>query len=612
MVKKNKLKTQKSGGPQLTRKVGIAPINRKTIWLLCLIALGITAICFSPMLKNGFTNWDDDFYVIQNMLLRGPDWKGIFTMPVVANYHPLTVASLAINYQLTELDPSSYLLFNFILHLANTGLVFYFIFLLSDKKIWVGFFVALVFGIHPMHVESVAWIAERKDVLYTLFFLISLIQYWKYLQSGSRAGYWFCFLFFLLSLLSKPAAVILPLLLFLLDYWKSRPFKKAVVLEKIPFLILSVIFGIITLRIQSSTAITNLDTFPLWIRPFFSCYTLMIYFLRFFSPHPLSAFHPYPNIDEARVVIYSSAAFVIALMIATWLLRKNKFFVFGILFYLINLLLVLQVITVGSTIVSERYTYMPYIGLAFVAGMWLNSLIKQGLLKWMLLAGIGLIFGYISFQRTQVWKNSETLWTDAIEQYPDATVPRNQRAIYYAQQAETTTNKDRAKELFQKALADCNVALRTKPDYIFALENRQRICLILNLDKEALTDAETLNKLDPENYLPYYTRGMVYARMNETAKAVPELRKCISLKPNLDYVLNLLGSILVNNYQQYPEALAHFNHAILINPDGIYFMNRSVCYFKMGEMAKAKADAETAIQKGIAVPEDYRRGLNIK
>jgi tetratricopeptide (TPR) repeat protein len=571
----------------------------------------IAAICFFPMLKNQFTNWDDDFYVTGNNLLRDPDWVGILTKPLVGNYHPLTVITLAINYQLSGLDPFSYLLFNYLLHITNVALVFYFIYLITNKKTWVAFFVALVFAIHPMHVESVAWIAERKDVLYTLFFILSLVQYWKFLQSGRKKNYWFCFLFFILSVFSKPAAVILPLTLFLLDYWKSRPMKRPVVWEKIPFLLVSLIFGIITVKIQSSTAITGLESFPWGTRLFFACYVLMIYFLRFFVPYPLSTFHPYPPADNLGFAVYISPVFIIALITLCWFLRKNKPFIFGISFFAINLLLVLQLITIGSTILSERYTYVPYIGMAFILASFLDSKTKQRSTRWLLAAAVSLVFGFISFQRTTVWRNSETLWTDVIRKFPNSAVPRNQRAIYYAQLSDEAANKNQADELLQKALEDCNVALKVKPDYIQALENRQHINVNLFRNEEALADADLLIKLAPGNYRGHYTKGLVWARLNEPAKAVPELKKSVELNSNLDNAINLLGSILVNNYQDYPGALANFNKAISLNPQGIYYLNRSVCYYRMGDMEKAKQDAQIAQQKGTALPESFRKALNL-
>ena len=254
-------------------------------WVLFLI--GVTAICYLPMLQNQFTNWDDEYYVINNQLLRGPDWKGIFTEPVVGNYHPLTIITLVINYQLSGVEPFSYLLLNLLLHLANSFLVFRFIYLISGNKTIVAFFTAIIFGIHPLHVESVAWISERKDVLYAFFFLLSLIQYWHYLNTGKQQKLWMTFFLFILSLLSKPAAIVLPLVLLLLDYWHGKPLQGRLFIQKIPFFVMAIVFGILTVNIQSPTAMASLETYPIWERLFFACYVIMTYFFRFFIPYPL-------------------------------------------------------------------------------------------------------------------------------------------------------------------------------------------------------------------------------------------------------------------------------------------------------------------------------------
>src|SRR4030095_57976 len=224
MSKKKKIRSAKSTQSQGMAEARPKKIKeKKTAWLLWILPiLLVTGICLSPMLKNHLTNWDDEYYVVQNALLPGPDWAGIFSKPVVSNYHPITIATLAANYSMTGLDASSYLISNLLLHLINTGLVFYFIWLISGKKLWVAAFSAIVFGIHPMHVESVAWVSERKDLLYTLFFLLSLIQYLYFLNNKSNKNLIYCFIFFALSILSKPAAIILPFILVLLDYWYDR------------------------------------------------------------------------------------------------------------------------------------------------------------------------------------------------------------------------------------------------------------------------------------------------------------------------------------------------------------------------------------------------------
>ena len=611
----NKKKIRSGTGTAMKPGVKPRPVkNKKDLklpWLV--LVIGITAIAFSPMLKNEFTNWDDEYYVIQNTLLRGPDWAGIFSKPVVSNYHPLTVASLAFNYSMTQLDPSSYLITNLLLHLINTVLVFYFIWLISGKKIWVAAFCAVVFGIHPMHVESVAWVSERKDVLYTLFFLLSLIQYWRFLNDGKNKNLIYCFLFFALSILSKPAAIILPFVLLALDYWHGRKFTQRVLLEKIPFLLVSIVFAVLTFNIQSKTAIASLDFYPLWTRLFFATYSSMMYIVRFFVPYPLSAFHSFPLTTTMPLPMWLSPVFMLALLTLVWFKRKNKLLVFSFFFFMINVVLVLQFVSIGGTLLSERYTYVPYIGMAFMIGMLLDkySVSINRWLLWGIPAVILLVFGVITFQRTKVWKNSETLWTDAIKHFPDAPVPRTNRANYLISTSSGVKDKVRQDEMLQTALEDCNVALKTNANHAKGYENRQNIYLRLNKDSLALADANSLIMLEPRNRLGYYTKGSVYQRFNMPDSALVWFTKCLEINPNTDFALNNRGSILFNNYQKYNEALADFSRAIQLNPSGDYYLNRSYCYYRLGQIDKARADVSVAIQKNIAVPENYRQLLKL-
>ncbi|HEY5772511.1 MAG TPA: hypothetical protein VIS75_07780 [Chitinophagaceae bacterium] len=577
----------------------------------CLVAV-LTAVCLWPMLKNEFTNWDDEFYVVNNQLLRGPDWKRIFSDQVLGNYHPLTILSYAFNFAISGLDPFSYLLVNYLFHIVNTLLVFYFIWNISGKNKVVAAFVALVFGIHPMHVESVAWVAERKDVLYTFFFLLSLIQYWIFLNNAKKKNLVFCFLFFVLSLLSKPAAIVLPLVLFLLDYWYGQSLKKNIVF-KIPFFALSILFGIITVSIQSSSAMAGLNIFSITDRLFFACYVLMTYFVRFFVPYPLSAFHPFPITNFAGWPIYLSPIFVVALLIALWFLRKNKIVVFGIFFYVINLLLVLQIISIGLTIVSERYTYVPYIGLAFMFAM-LVSRIKFILQKVSLAVGFLAIiaFGVITFQRTKVWKNSGTLWTDALKTYPRAPYARSNRANYLSKLALRPDQKPFADSIYKIAFEDCAVALSVRPNHAPAFEYRGLMYLDRQQFKEGLADANELIRLKPDYRIGYDMRATCYYKMNEPAKALADYDKCVEIKPDDHRSINNRGSIYMNSFQKYNEALNEFNKAITINPQAGYFLNRSICYYKMGDMQKAKEDALIASQRGAVIPDNYKSLLQLK
>jgi tetratricopeptide (TPR) repeat protein len=467
-------------------------------------------------------------------------------------------------------------LFSFLLHLANTLLVFWFAWLLSDKKRWVALFTALLFGIHPMHVESVAWISERKDVLYTLFFLLSLIAYWKYLQTNRSTGYWACFLLFVCSLLSKPAAIVLPLVLLLLDYWKERPFTRRLVLEKTPFFLVSGLFAVITLKLQSVTAMTSLDLYPFWVRLFFASYAIMVYLTRFFVPYPLSAFHPFPIPAHLGWMIYLSPIFLLALISAIWHFRKNRLVVFGLLFFLINILLVLQLVPIGFTIVSERYTYVPYIGLAFLVTMIVTKNVNA---KRFIPAAAGAVvvfsaFGFMSFKRTQVWKDSDSLWTDVINRYPNASLPRGDRAQFNFSRA-IMMEPTQAGPLFQRVIDDCTV--------------------VINHEAGGRS--------------MYYMRGVAFSNLKQYENALADFNACLSINRADNEALFQRGTLLVNHYKKYAEALADFDRAIQISPLGRYYLNRSICHYKLGELADAVADAQIASQKGAAIPENYQNIL---
>ena len=613
MSRKNKIKARGKTNQAIQKIEKPGPEKWKSFWTWLIPVLALTGISFLPMLTNGFTNWDDDKYITGNPLIKGPDWNAMFTEASASNYHPLTMVSLAFNYAISGANPFSYHLVDWLLHILNTALVFLFIYKISGKKIYAAAFASLIFGLHPMHVESVAWVSERKDVLYTLFFLLALLRYWRFLEAGKRSNIIFCFVFFILSLLSKPAAVILPVVLLLLDYWKGRSFNWKMLAEKIPFFILSLVFGFITVKVQSADAIVGFDIYPLWSRFFFACYTIMIYAARFFVPYPLSAFHPYPSVDALGLSVWLSPIFIVALAALLWLKRKDRLVVFSLLFFIVNLILVVQFVSIGLTIVSERYTYVPYIGLSFLAGMWLekhlapssNTFIKTVPFV------LAIVFGVISFQRTKVWKDGDTLWADVIKKYPDAATPRSNHANFLKSMATKPEYKAREGELLQKALEDCNVAITLKPNHIKAYENRQNIYLILNRDSLAMADANTLLRLQPSNAAAAYTKGFVYMRFNVADSSLFWFNNSIALNSKADWVFNARGSLLFDKFQKYSEALADFAKAIDLNPEAEYFYKRSNCYFRLGDIANAKADATIAMQKGFTIPDSYKTALQL-
>jgi tetratricopeptide (TPR) repeat protein len=279
----------------------------------------------------------------------------------------------------------------------------------------------------------------------------------------------------------------------------------------------------------------------------------------------------------------------------------------------INLLLVLQVITIGLTILSERYTYIPYIGLAFMTGMILSRIkYLTSKILWPLAAVFVIVLGIITYKRVDVWKNSDALWTDVIKTYPGTPYPRVNRANYLSKLASAEKDKRVKDSLFSIALEDCNIALSIKPNLATGFEKRGLIFVELgNMDK-ALADADSLVKYDPDNKIGYDIRGTVYFNRNEPEKAMENYNRCIEINPEDHRSYNNRGTIYLNFYKQYQQALAELNKAININPLANYILNRSVCYYKMGDMIKAKEDALLASQKGAVIPDNYKAILQLK
>jgi len=271
------------------------------VWIGLIVIL--TFIAFYPSLNCAFTKWDDHLYVTESNLIKSLSFDNIKKMLspesiVALNYHPLTMLSLAIDYQFAKLNPQWYHFVNILLHLVNTVLVFFFIYRLAGKKLIPAIIVSVFFGIHPMHVESVTWVAERKDVLYTLFFMASLLTYLTYIKSGKNKFLLFTLLLFVFSVFSKAMGVVLPFVLLLVDYFLNRKFDRKMLLEKIPFLIVSLIIGIFAIQVQKQEAIGSFEAFSLPNRIAIGFYGFFMYIYKLILPLNLSSFHPYPPKGE--------------------------------------------------------------------------------------------------------------------------------------------------------------------------------------------------------------------------------------------------------------------------------------------------------------------------
>ncbi len=568
--------------------------NQKTLspyWGL-LVILVLTIIAYLPSLPNDFTNWDDTQYVTDSHLIKNlttDNIREIITTPVVYNYHPLTIFTLALNYQVSGLAPFSYHLVNLLLHLLNTFWVFYLFFMISKHNQWVSLTIAMLFALHPMHVESVAWVSGRKDVLYTFFMLPALICYIKYLQTHHKKALFYtaALVLFVLSLLSKPSAVIFPLLLLLLDYWYKRSAKTPKLwLEKIPFFALSLVVGLITIQAQGDAVVTN--QYHFWQSALFACYGLVAYIGKLFIPLSLSAFYPYPITEAAETmpfIYYLMPLFVLAMLGAAWYVLKrykSKVFVFGFLFYIINLILVLQFVTVGSAIIAERYTYLSYLGLFFILAAGLYHFIQQKpALKMPLsvtMAVVALGSTFLTHQQTKVWANSASLWTNVIKNFPDAHGAYNNRGEYYLEVKK-----------YDKALVDFNKSIELKPNYEDPYNNRGNLYRQNNQFEKALENYNKAIELEPDA-VKYNNRGNAYFNLGKNDLAIADYNKSLTYDGDYDKAFGNRGAAYFKKGQQ-ELALQDFTKAIQLNPDyDDAYLNRGVIHSIAKRFDLAKKD----------------------
>ncbi len=481
--------------------------------LVPLLIVVVTMMVYARSLDNGFVNWDDTEYILTNAHLQEATIQEHFVEKpeVMGNYHPLTMLTLAWSHQQAfnartkKLDARIFHTADLVLHILSALLVYLLLFHLVGNA-WVAGITALLFAVHPMHVESVAWASERKDVLYTFFFFAALICYTLHLRSKRQWWLLGTLLLFAASLLSKAMAVSLVPVLFLIDLHQQRKWNWHVLLEKLPFIALAVWAGLKAIASQGAfESVQDLDLYPLWQRTLFACYGFSMYVVKFFVPFGLSAFHGYPPPASPPTWIFIGAAvFMVLIAFVLWRARRNRDLVFGMGFFLFTVALVLQLLPVGGAVMAERYTYIPYVGLGFA--------VMSLLWKWaehsaprrrMATIGAGvfvLVMAVMARERAAVWKDGVSLWTDAMQK--DDGQPKTLNNFGVA-----LTLAGRHEEALR--LLDRAVAL--KVDYGDAFYNRGLVNYNLGRKEAAIADYTNAIKYRPSLAEAWHNRaGTLY------------------------------------------------------------------------------------------------------
>jgi len=591
----------------LTKSVVKRLVSGRALWVsLALIAVSV--FIYAPVRNHAFLAWDDTEYVSNNRhVMAGPTWNGIrwaFTTGHMANWHPLTWLSHMLDARLFGSDAGLHHCTNALFHILNALLLFA---LLQEMTGSLGrsAFVAALFAAHPLHVESVAWLSERKDVLSTFLALLALLAYVGYTRRPTWKRYLMVAVFFALGLMSKPMLVTLPFAMMLLDYWPLRrvtleagaagkPLRAMARLtyEKLPLFALVLVSCIVTfIAQQRAGAVGGLDKIPLGLRASNALVSYAAYIGKTLWPAHLAALYPIFALAKAQVV---GSGLMLAAISAGAILgaRRWPYLPVGWLWYLGTLLPVIGLVQVGSQSMADRYTYIPSIGLFVIAswGAW-DLLTRLPYRKTLVPAAAAIIIAACAITaRAQVhhWKDSTTLWTHALTVNNRNDIAHNllgeefakkgklQEAIaQYTEALQINGNNAEANNNIGLALAETGKtaealahyqkALSLKPAFVDAHYNLAITLTNLGKIKEAIAEYSEALRLNREFVNAYVNLGVVMAQQGKPDEALRYFQEALRLQPNNASAHNNLG-ILLETQGKMQEAEAHFSEALRIEP----------------------------------------------
>ncbi len=559
----------------------------------------LALIAFFPAVKNGFSNFDDPALISNNPLIKeisGINIKRIFSEIYFANYQPLHLFSYMIEYHFFGLKASGYHWVSIVMHLINILLVARIVFLIS-KNNYITFFTTLFFAITPMRVESVVWAAERKDMLYSLFFFAAMISYLLYVQKDFKRKYiLFAFLFFTLSVFSKTMAVSIVPVMFLIDFFYGRKFNVKNILEKIPFIGLAVVMGLISVHAASSGGSMDADVrFSFIDRLFFACQNLLMYASKLVFPYGLSGYYQYPvPVDDHIPYSYfiSGAAIVLAATVIFLSLKKTKLIFFSAGYFFSTVALVLMILPVGPTIFSERYSYVPSVMLYFILLHYLFQwIVKQHSKSLQTAFSVGLI-AYSLFlvsivhDRIKVWKDPISFWTDVISTNPKVPIAFNNRGNEYKTKGE-----------YKNAVDDFTKAIQLNSNFPDAVGSLGEAYRAMGSYDSALVYAARAIKMKPDWADAYITRGIVRAMKNNLDSSLMDFNRAIQLNPDKFEAYCNRGNINCI-FGKFDEGLKDYDTATKINPDlADPYINRGRLLFDRKKIDEAMENFNMYLQK---------------
>ena len=651
---------------QKTSGLGGNQHKNLTPFLICLALAILTITAFWQIKDCGFIVYDDEQYVTKNVYVQsGLNAESIsqaFSSDLAkhsGHWHPLTWLSLMLDHSLFGLNPMGYHLVNLLFHVLSTILLFL-VLRRMTRALWPSAFVAALFAIHPLHVESVAWVVERKDVLSTFFWMLTLGAYSYYVERRTVQRYVFVLLFFILGLMSKPMLVTLPFVLLLLDFWPLQRFSEVtpatrmttaavkpetsegkkkksrkkeaekavaavktvevrkpavpefkwsliypILLEKVPLFVLAILSSVVTyLAAHSSGTAASLDVLTPAVRIGNALVSYVAYIGKMIVPVNLAVLYPHPG----KVILWQVLGAAIFLFAATsfaiWKAKKWPYLVTGWFWYLGTLLPVIGIVQVGIQAMADRYTYVSLIGLFIIVAWGVPDLLKKWNYRKEIFVASSVIcilcLSILTWIQVGYWKNSITLFDHVLNVTSNNWLINNNRGLAYKNLGD-----------YSQAIKDFDEAIRIKPEYAEAYYNRGLSYKALGNTGQAIADYSQAIRFKPNLAEAYNNRGNAYGESGDCNLALMDFNAALEINPSFAEAFMNRGNAYncLGNYQQ---AIEDYGRAIEKKPDyAASYYNRAVAYSKMGNGKLAILDLKTAAGLGDKRARNFLRSKGI-
>jgi tetratricopeptide (TPR) repeat protein len=548
---------------------------------VCLFLAAIIWVVFSQTAHHGFINYDDGAYIVQNSgVTNGVTYHGVvwaFTWVHAGNWHPVTWISHMMDCQIYGLNPGGHHLTNVLIHTATAILLFLNLRGMTGN-LWRSAFVAAVFAIHPLRVESVAWISERKDVLSGLFFMLTIGAYVRYARRRWSAGrYGLVLLMYAMGLMSKPMLVTVPLVLWLLDYWPLNRFRNdpaarpnfrlagKLILEKVPLLVLSVAVCAITIVAQHGTIQQAEESSSLSLRLGNVLNSYVVYLGQMFWPVHLVVLYPFPHHGLNISGVILSAVLLAGISAGAFILQRRRYLLTGWLWYLIMLVPVIGIVKVGFQSHADRYTYLPQIGLYLLLTWATADLCANWRYRRLLLGGGATVIltalTFCAHTQASYWRNSESLWEHALAYTKDNYIAENSLGYLLLKKGDV-----------DGAIAYCQKALELKPDFVDAHNNLGNALLRKGRVDEAIIQFQKALEIMPDNVDAYNDLGNALLKKGLVDEAIIQFKKALAVEPNNKIVRDNLENALLQK-GSVDEVVIRYREALQATPDNAGVLN---------------------------------------